>query len=563
MLVDAGQRRLARVQALASHIDPVCRRPVAPSPASTAEVDDPYRVPVIVGVSRIVRGPAQGYPKGKSPTTWVKLAAEAVREAAADSGAGEKLMARVEVIGVPITVTTPAVTSNPPWLLEQELGGAVAAHTHYYGGAGSSGQHYINDFARQIVTGQLTGAALLAHGECMHSARAFSAQESQAIAAAVPKAPKPPRSLRAAEMPALNPGEELQQQQERMHGITAPNYTYQGYENAIRAKNGETMAEHRRVVGKILSRFSDVAAADPQHAWFPEHRTPEEIVTASDANRMVSGPFYTVKCCAFNNIDMAAADFITSLGVARELGVPEEKLVYIHGTASCFGSMLYCDEPDFAQSDQHRIGFREAFAMAQLRHGPGDIDFFEIYCPYAVMAQLAAQALNLQLDDPRGWTITGAHMNHGAPSAGYGATQVAAMTLKMRENRGKIGCVSGTGGLNRNTISFGIYSTDPPAPGLYDRFVPPARYNAEIASVPRPTFVTKPEGDCWLETYIVHHGGASAAPNASDPRGPNLAACVGRLVSNGHRFVANTAGTYNDDGATCTSTACMQPPGLH
>jgi hypothetical protein len=120
--------------------------------------------------------------------------------------------------------------------------------------------------------------------------------------------------------------------------------------------------------------------------------------------------------------------------------------------------------------------------------------------------------------------------------------------MKMRENKGKIGCISGTGGLNRNTISFGVYSTDPPAPGLYDRFVPPAKYHAEIASVPRPTFATKPEGDCWLETYIVHHGGASAAPNASDPRGPNLAACVGRLVSNGHRFVANTPGSYNEDG---------------
>ena len=77
-----------------------------------------------------------------------------------------------------------------------------------------------------------------------------------------------------------------------MHGITAPNYTYQatpkphpyplptpllglantessdgpltrlrqGYENAIRAKNGETIEEHRAVVGKILSKMSDVAA---------------------------------------------------------------------------------------------------------------------------------------------------------------------------------------------------------------------------------------------------------------------------------------------------------------
>ena len=98
--------------------------------------------------------------------------------------------------------------------------------------------------------------------------------------------------------------------------------------------------------------------ADPEHAWFPEHRSPESITTATDSNRMISvsrleppkpcqarrsvvsarsfrsgtmlstcwgpggsqGPFYTVRCCAFNNIDMAAANFITSLGVARELG---------------------------------------------------------------------------------------------------------------------------------------------------------------------------------------------------------------------------------------------------
>ena len=186
--------------------------------------------------------------------------------------------------------------------------------------------------------------------------------------------------------------------------------------------------------------------------------------------------------------------------------------------------------------------------MAQLRNGPGDVDYFEIYSPYPVMPQLAAQALNLQLDDPRGWTITGAHMSHGAPGAGYGATQVAAMAMKMRENRGTVGCVSGTGGLMRTTISFGVYSTTPPAPGLFERYTPPGTYHAEIASVPRPQFTTKPEGACFIETYMVHHGGTSAATNATDPNGPNLAAVVGRLLSNGFRFVANTPGSYDGKG---------------
>ena len=28
--------------------------------------------------------------------------------------------------------------------------------------------------------------------------------------------------------------------------------------------------------------------ADPEHAWFPEHRSPESITTATDSNRMIS-----------------------------------------------------------------------------------------------------------------------------------------------------------------------------------------------------------------------------------------------------------------------------------
>jgi hypothetical protein len=48
------QRRAARVATLSAHLEPGAR-PVAPSPASTAAADDPYRVPVIVGVSRKVR----------------------------------------------------------------------------------------------------------------------------------------------------------------------------------------------------------------------------------------------------------------------------------------------------------------------------------------------------------------------------------------------------------------------------------------------------------------------------------------------------------------------------
>ena len=87
------------------------------------EEDDPYRVPVVVGVARIVKGPAQGFPRGKAPVTWVDLAAEAVREAAKDSGAGDALlkpqmvkpeMAPYTLPQIVISTITPAYNKHCP-----------------------------------------------------------------------------------------------------------------------------------------------------------------------------------------------------------------------------------------------------------------------------------------------------------------------------------------------------------------------------------------------------------------------------------------------------------------
>ena len=56
-----------------------------------------------------------------------------------------------------------------------------------------------------------------------------------------------------------------------------------------------------------------------------------------------------------------------------------------------------------------RVEAGAADLRAAIFDGPGDA---------GKAVELAAQALNLQTDDPRGWTITGAHMSHGAPGAG-------------------------------------------------------------------------------------------------------------------------------------------------
>ena len=85
-----------------------------------------------------------------------------------------------------------------------------------------------------------------------------------------------------------------------------------------------------------MSDFSRVAAAQPEYAWIPENRTPEQIAAPNAAvnNRWVGYP-YTKFMNANDNIDGAASWLMCSVATAKRLGVPEEKWVYQHSGAHC------------------------------------------------------------------------------------------------------------------------------------------------------------------------------------------------------------------------------------
>ena len=87
---------------------------------------------------------------------------------------------------------------------------------------------------------------------------------------------------------------------------------------------------------RMMSDFSRVAAAQPEYAWIPEYRTPEQIAAPNAAvnNRWVGYP-YTKFMNANDNIDGAAAWLMCSVATAKRLGVPEEKWVYQHSGAHC------------------------------------------------------------------------------------------------------------------------------------------------------------------------------------------------------------------------------------
>lgn len=141
---------------------------------------------------------------------------------------------------------------------------------------------------------------------------------------------------------------------------------------------------------------------------------------------------YTKFMCAFNEIDMGAAVLLTSVGKAKELGISPDKWCYLHATASTEEDTSLLSRPNFYTSTQHEVGFKSLLASAGKT--AADISGWDIYSPFPTNPQLAAKALSLPVDQPRGWTLTGGHSSHGAPGAGYGVHSVAATVEACRGN---------------------------------------------------------------------------------------------------------------------------------
>lgn len=118
-----------------------------------------------------------------------------------------------------------------------------------------------------------------------------------------------------------------------MHSIGAPIHIYPLYENAFRAHRHQTLPDNNEESSILYASFADVASKNP-YSW--NHGKPaatkQDIGAVSKKNRLICSP-YPLSMNAFNTVNLAAAVILTSVEVARKLGVPEEKWVYPLGGA--------------------------------------------------------------------------------------------------------------------------------------------------------------------------------------------------------------------------------------
>lgn len=471
------------------------------------------RMPVLVGGGDVTDAdtPVQ---VGRSP---YDLIAQAARLALQDCGAAG-MAAAIDAVAMirsfadtsPRFATTLGACANPPRSVARRLGLNAGRHIYSFSG-GNMPQALLNQVAEAIARGEMR-AALLCGGEALRTQHGL--QRSGAVGVwnedpgGTPELIGDPRR-------GWNDHEEL-------HRMRAAIVMYPLFENAIRAKRGRSIDAHQQAIGMLMARFAAVAAANPlatrRKGW-----SAEQLITVGERNRWIGWPYpRLMNVNAF--IDQSAAVVMTNVATTRELGIPRDRWVFLHGCADGHDHWHVSERVDLHASPAIRMASRQALAMAGLTLE--QIEVIDLYSCFASAVQIGCQEIGLAEDDARGLTVTGGLPFFGGPGNNYVTHSISQMMRCLRARPGAFGLVTANGNYVTKH-AFGVYSTAMPA-GPWRREAPSA-LQAQLDALPKAPITVAPQGAAVIETYTVMHG----------KDGPDFAVVFGRLNDGGRRFIAN------------------------
>ncbi|KAJ1548232.1 hypothetical protein HK405_003920 [Cladochytrium tenue] len=450
--------------------------------------------PVIVGVGE-VRNKHAGLDAAAEPAELMLAAIrQALRDTASASGA-------LVVDSIAVVQPWTWQYGDLPGLLAARLGaGAVAAgaRLHMTEHGGNQPGLLCDEAARAIASGQ-SKAAIIVGGEALASLAAFQK---------VGKYPPPGWTE-----PDLS-GIRIDLSDKSMlgdgpagrHGMGLPVHVYPLYENGLRARLGQTYEQNSRDSAEMYAAF-DAVACRHEYSWRAGERprSAQEIGTVTARNRVICSP-YPLLMNAFNTVNLAAACVLTSVEHARELGIPEDKWVYVLGGAGTSDGNEFWLRNNFYSSPAISQSVDAALRVSGLERN--EIDCFDFYSCFPIVPKIACQHLGL---DP-----------------------VRTLTRQIRGGKVRNGLVLANGGslsyqhvvcLSNKPRKAGPYPAQPPLPKL-------------VQQVEAPEFVESAEGLATIESNR-QRGCVQFTVEFSRNGSPESGLIVGRLDKTGQRFLAN------------------------
>ncbi|MFM0245618.1 enoyl-CoA hydratase-related protein [Paraburkholderia sediminicola] len=471
--------------------------------------------PVIVGIGQFTE--RIGTPAFRALSA-ADIAAESAQRALDDALSLDRLRTEIDAIATtrtfedsnPLRVQPFGRSNNFPRSVAHRLGLTPRIAVWEKGG-GDSPQKLVNEFCARLANGECR-MVLIAGAENISTARWLKAEGQTADWSETVEGSVDNRGM------GLHG---LVYRYNTAHGLIGTAPTYGLCETARRAALGQTLAQYQLEMGRLFAPFTAIAGANPYASSVVSSSTPEELVTVGERNRMIALP-YPQRLMARDQVNQGAALVLTTVGVARELGIAEDKWVFIHGHAAVV-------EREVMQR-QHLGHYSAAVlacrdAMQQAGVTTDELAFFDFYSCYPIaVSSVAIDGLGLRADDPRGLTVTGGLPYFGGPGNNYSMHAIATMVERLRGQPGTYGLVGANGGY-LSKYAVGIYSTRPAS------FVPTdsAHLQAEIDSWPAPVRAARPEGRATIETCtVVYTKGV-----------PDYAVMVGRTEDQA-RFLART-----------------------
>lgn len=467
--------------------------------------------PVIIGVGEASeRIDSPGY-QALSPADLAGLAAKAALDDALGAAA---LAPHVRVIAAirqfevsaPKAVAPFGRADNFPRAVARRIGAdPERAILEPVGGQGP--QHLVNEFAQAIGAGE-TDMVLLCGSEAISTVRHLASKgETRDWSESI-----------GGQLEDRGFGEPLLTAELARHGARTPITVYAMFENARRARLRLNRADYGLEMGRLFEPFTHVASTNP-HAMSREIHTAEALATVTASNRLTSDP-YPRRLVARDQANQGAAVLLASRGRALALGVPEEKLIYLHGGADV-RERTPIDRADLSRGPASVLAAQRALEAAGL--GVADIDVFDFYSCFPIAVFNVRDGLGIAAGDERPLTVTGGLPYFGGAGNNYSMHAIASMVRRLRAKREERGLVAANGGF-LSKYSVGVYSARPaPWRGFDSKAL-----QAEVDSWAPPALAPG-EGAGVVETYTIDYAGK--AP---------LGIVIGRLADSGARFVAMT-----------------------
>lgn len=279
------------------------------------------------------------------------------------------------------------------------------------------------------------------------------------------------------------------------HGIFQPIHLYPLYENATVAAWGLTPGAALAESGAAYERISAAAAANP-FAWGRTAFTAQQITTVADDNRMICWP-YTKRMVANNNVNAAAAVLMTTLAAARAAGIPEDRIIHVHGGASAGEHM------DFLKRDSYVHSAAQDAVLGQaMRIAPHGFDRVELYSCFPTVPKMARRTLGLGADVPL--SVTGGLSFAGAGLNCYMLHSTCAMVRVLRDKPADQALLYGQGGYV--TKHHALVIGNRPADAAWLMLNRDVQDAAEDARGDVPAFDGTYAGPAAIETFSIVFG---------------------------------------------------------